>query len=295
MRYLPPRQLDVFVHAADSGSLRRAAERLHLTQPAASMALAELERALGGPLFARVRGRLRLNPRGQRLLPLARELLERQAELVRAAHDETAVGGELRVGASNTVGNYLIGELLGGFVRAHPQVQLRLQVGNTEAILAALAEHRLDAACVEGPVAAPTLASHPWRRDRLVVCAAPDHPLARRRRLRAQDFAGQRWILRERGSATRQLGEQALAALPAPAAVLELDQTEAVKQAVAAGLGLAWLPEVAVRDAVACGRLRVLATPFLALERQLRLAWRREDYRSPALAALLDGLAADAA
>ena len=118
-----PRQLQVFVETVATVSLRGAAERLHLTQPAASMALAEMERLLGGPLFDRLRGRLRLNPRGRELLPLAQELLERHAEFGRAAAGAGGpLAGELRIGTSNTVGNYRVGELLGEFVRAQPQV-----------------------------------------------------------------------------------------------------------------------------------------------------------------------------
>ena len=95
MKHVPPRQLEIFVQAAATGSLRQAAGQLHLTQPAASMALAELERLLGAPLFDRVRGRLHLNPRGRALLPLARDLLERQAALVGAASD-TEGGSPMR-------------------------------------------------------------------------------------------------------------------------------------------------------------------------------------------------------
>ena len=135
MMNISPRQLDVFVQIALHGSVRAAAERLHLTQPAASMALGEMERQLDAPLFDRERGRLRLNARGRELLPLAQELLERHVEFGRRGREEGAeLGGELRIGASNTVGNYLVGELLGGFVRAHPQVAIRLRVANTETI-----------------------------------------------------------------------------------------------------------------------------------------------------------------
>ncbi len=285
-----PRQLQVFVDTVAAGSLRGAAERLHLTQPAASMALAEMERLVGAPLFDRLRGRLRLNPRGRELLPLAQELLERHAEFARAAAGAGGpLAGELRIGTSNTVGNYRVGELLGDFVRAEPQVAVRLRVDNTGAIAAALLAHDLDAACVEGPVLDPELEVLPWREDALVVCAPPGHPLARRRRLAAADFAGAAWVIREPGSATRAQTEQVLARLPASGRRLELSQVEAIKQAVAAGLGIALLPEVAVRDAVDAGRLRALRTPFLKplLQRRLSLLLHRRRYRGALLEAFL--------
>lgn len=288
---ISPRQLEVFVQIALHGSVRAAAERLHLTQPAASMALAEMERQLDAPVFARERGRLRLNARGRELLPLAQELLERYAEFGRRGTGAVAVlSGELRIGASNTVGNYRVGELLGDFVRAHSQVAVRLRVANTDAITAAMLDHSLDVGCVEGPVTHPLLEVRPWRDDSLVVCAPPDHPLARKRGLKPDDFAGARWVVREPGSATRTTSERILAQLPPGQTVLELDQIEAIKQAVAAGLGIACLPEVAVTDALATGRLKALKTPFLDLERKLSLLLHREKYRGAVLEAFLQAI-----
>ncbi|HET6430712.1 LysR substrate-binding domain-containing protein [Dyella sp.] len=287
---ISPRQLEVFVYVATLGSVRAAAQQLHLSQPAASMALRDMEHQLDAPVFDRERGRLHLNPRGRELLPLAQELLERYAEFGRRSTDEMTLGGELRIGTSNTVGNYRVGELLGGFIEAHPQVSVRLRVANTEAIAGAMVEHGLDVGCVEGPVAHPQLEVHPWRHDALVVCARPDHPLAQRRRLAADHFANARWVLREPGSATRSLSERALARLPPGQIVLELDQTEAIKQAVVAGLGIACLPAVAVTDAVAARRLKVLKTPFLDLQRQLSVLVHRRRYRSAALDAFLRAL-----
>ncbi|MDQ6647124.1 MAG: LysR family transcriptional regulator [Pseudomonadota bacterium] len=285
---ISPRQLDVFVQIALQGSVRAAAERLYLTQPAASMALAEMERQLDAPLFARERGRLRLNPRGRELLPLAQELLERHAEFGRrGSGDGASLSGELRIGASNTVGNYRVGELLGSFVRAHPQVAIRLRVANTEAIAAGMLDHTLDVACVEGPVTHPLLEVRPWRDDLLVVCAPPEHPLSRKRVLKPADFAGARWVLREPGSATRASSERVLSQLPPGETVLELDQIEAIKQVVVAGLGIACLPAVAVTDALATGRLKALKTPFLDLHRKLSLLLHREKYRGALLDAFL--------
>lgn len=285
---ISPRQLEVFVQIARLGSVRAAAEMLHLTQPAASMALAEMERQLDAAVFARERGRLRLNTRGRELLPLAQELLERYAEFGRLGSGRVdELGGELRVGASNTVGNYRVGELLGAFVRAHPHVSVRLRVSNTSEIVASMLDHELELGCVEGPVAHPSLEVRPWRDDALVVCTSPDHPLARKRRLEPEDFAGTRWVLREPGSATRSLSERALANLPPGETVLELDQAEAIKQAVIAGLGIACIPEVAIIDAVAAGRLKVLRTPFLDLHRKLSLLLHRQRYRGALIEAFL--------
>lgn len=281
-----PRQLEVLVAVASTGTVRAAAGQLHLSQPAVSMALAELERLLGYRVFDRVQRRLHLNARGRRLLPKAREILERLREfgLEDSGSDLT---GELRLGASNTIGNYLVGDLIGGFVAAHPRVAIRLHVDNSASILAGMLDYSLDLGCIEGPATHPQLELLPWRRDSLCVCAPPGHRLAGRKRLRPDDFAGARWILREAGSATRSQAERALASLPAGETVLELDQSEAIKQAVIAGLGLALLPAVAVQDARAAGRIAVLPTPFLPLQRELSLVLHRQRHRGALLQALL--------
>jgi DNA-binding transcriptional LysR family regulator len=287
------RQLEVFVAVAREGSVRAAAGQLHLSQPALSMALAELESQLGTDLFDRKRGRLYLSERGRDALPLAQEILERTADLRRSVHGHgAALEGELRLGASNTIGNYLVGDLLGTFTADHPQVAVRLVVGNTDTIVKGVLDHSLDLGCVEGAVAQAGIELRPWREDKLVICTRPDHPLARRRRLRSDDFAGARWILREDGSGTRAMTERILGALPPGQAVLELGQSEAIKQAVIAGLGIACLPEVAVAEALKSRRLAALHTPFLDLERRLSWVLRRSKYHGALVAAFLDSVAA---
>ncbi len=290
--YPSSRQLQVFATIADTGSVRAAAEQLSMTQPAASMALAGLEEHLGVTLFAREHGRLHLNERGRELLPLVREVLERMAELqYRAGGSSAGLSGELRLGASNTVGNYLVGDLLGPFAQAHPRVSVHLEVGNTRGIVAAVLAHQLDVGCVEGDVVRSDITVYPWREDDLVVCARPDHPLARIEGLKPEDFAAAHWIMREPGSATRAQSERILARLPAAETVLEMGQVEAIKQAVVAGLGLACLPRVAIADAVAAGRIVTLETPFLDMHRRLSVIFARNAYHGALVEAFVDAVA----
>ncbi|WP_341667076.1 LysR family transcriptional regulator [Alcaligenes sp. SDU_A2] len=291
MNAISIRQLEVFVGIATLGTVRACAQSIHLSQPAASMALSELEKQLDCPLFERTPGRMQLTSRGKQLLPQAREILERLREM-QSQHDQSELRGEIRIGASNTVGNYLIGDLVGNFVRLHPRVSLHVSVENTAEIVNRLLEHRCDIACVEGPVNHPQLETWHWRDDALVVCAAPDHALAAKPRLSQRDFAGASWIMRERGSASRAQTEQALSVLPAGHILMELGQVEAIKQAVIAGLGLACLPQAATVDAVANGRLRILHTPFLDLKRRLSVVLPKERYRSDVLAAFAQHLQA---
>jgi len=287
------KQLEVFVTIASTGTVRAAAERLFVTQPAVSMALSELERQLDAQLFDRERGRLRLSQRGKEVLPMAQEVIERTYEILRQTGQQPLVlTGELHVGASNTIGNYLVGELLGGFIAMHPQVSLQVSVENTETITANLLEHRIDVGCVEGPVNHPQLEVMPWRDDALVVCAAPAHPLALQSELKPRHFKQAKWILRERGSAMRVQAEQALNSLPAGQILLELGQVEAIKQAVIAGLGIACLPYAAATESVATGRLKILHTPFLNLQRRLSLVLHKSRYRGALIEAFVASLLA---
>ena len=172
----------------------------------------------------------------------------------------------------------------------HPQVALQVRVENTRDIIRDLLNHELDAACVEGAVNHPRLQALPWRDDTLAVHAAADHPLARKRRLHAEDFRDVKWILREPGSAMRTLAEQALTLLPPGQIFLELGQVEAIKQAVIAGLGLSFLPDAATRDALETGRLRRLPTPFLPLQRRFSVMLHRSRYHAAVLNAFLASL-----
>lgn len=290
MHSVSPRQLQVFVAIARACSVSAAAQRIHMSQPAASMALGQLEQTLGGPLFDRAPRQLALNARGRELLPRAEDILDR-LDAFAERDDSGPVTGELRLGTSNTVGNYRVAELLGPFVAEHSQVSIEVEIGNTDQMVREVLTQQLDVACVEDTPHHADLVVTLWRQDSLAVCVSSDHHLATRRRLRPDDLGDARWILRETGSATRRHSERILAQLPLGQTVLELSQTEAIKQAVIAGLGIALLPKVAVEEAAEDRRLVVLPTPFLDLERPLSLLVHRQRYRSRALRAFLESVA----
>lgn len=286
---IKPRQLEVFIALADQGKMIDASTALSLSQPAVSMALAELEKQVG-LLFDRKSGRLQLNSRGQDLLPSAREILARLGDFQTGASQQTYLQGTLRIGASNSVGNYLVGELLGRFMELHPKIALSLQVENTQHIVEQLVNHTIDVACVEGSVYHSSLDSFAWLEDQLVICASAQHPLAHKPHLCAEDFKDTDWILRETGSATRTQTERILTQLPKGQVRLELGQIEGIKQAVIAGIGLSCLPKSATIDAVATGRLVVLPTPFLTLSRQLFVLLPKATYQGQLVKAFMESL-----
>lgn len=264
-------QLRVFAAVAEHGGFSRAASALNVSQPAVSKAVHELERQVGMPLLDRSGRTLRRTPAGDALYARARELFG----VEQAAEEELRAlrgleHGTVRVGASTTIATYFLAPYLGDFTRAHPGVTLRVASANTRAVARALVERRVDVALVEGPVRDARITVRRWREDEMVVIAPPDHALAHRRRVHAAELTPYSFIVREPGSGTRVVASRALASLGVRVPVaMELGSTEAIKQAVAAGLGLAIVSRSAARDQLALERVVEVAVHDLVMRRPL--------------------------
>jgi DNA-binding transcriptional LysR family regulator len=169
-------------------------------------------------------------------------------------------------------------------MNGQPGARASLEVGNTERIAAAVAAFELDVGLIEGELHASDLEVTTWRQDELVVFCAPQHPLARRRRLSDDDLRTATWILREAGSGTRQTFDRAMhGLLPEFRVLLELQHPESIKRAVEAGLGLGCLSRIALAEAFARGTLVPLRVPHRDLTRNFYFILHREKYRSPAI------------
>ncbi|MFC5301250.1 LysR family transcriptional regulator [Azospira restricta] len=281
------RQLEIFAAIARSGSVSGAAGAVALTQSAASTALAELERQTGRRLFDRVGKSLRLNELGRNLLPKAVELLDRAAEIDDLLQGHEAVGN-LNIGATLTIGNYLATLIVAEFLRRHPQARVKLEVRNTAHLLQALAVHEVDLGLVEGDCHHPDLAVVPWVDDELAVFCAPGHPLAGRSAT-PKRLLQEPWILREPGSGTRETFDHAFRHhLPGLRVRLELEHTEAIKRAVESGLGLGCISRLALKDAFRRGSLAEVRTPALDLKRTFSFVWHRDKFHGAGLRAFLE-------
>jgi len=281
------RQLEVFAAVARHEQVTRAADEVALTQAAASMALADLERQLGVRLFDRIGRRLHLSEMGASLLPRALGVLDRTREIESLGAGLEAAPA-LSLGASMTIGNYLLPPLLAELRRRHPCAEVQLAIHNTATIEADLLAFRIDMGFVEGGVRSNRLRTFSWRQDKLCVFAAPEHPLAVSGTLSPAAACAADWVLREPGSGTRALFERAFAGLSsAPRIALEFAQPEAIREAVRAGAGLGCLPEVTLVDAFAGGWLVPLATPFFDLTRVLKVALHQDKYLSAGLRTML--------
>ena len=264
--------LRLFSAVARTGSFSRAAELLHISQPAISKGVRDFELQVGCRLLDRTPKGVRPTREG---LALARHA-ETLFAVERAAEDELLSlrnldSGSLRVGASTTIATYMIPEYLGIFRRAYPGIDLHLVSANTRDIADLMVAHEIEIALVEGPVDDDSLVSEAWRTDVMGLIAGPEHRFAA-----AADpidcdlLQDEILIVREPGSGTREVVAHALATQRVePKRTLEIGSTEAIKQAVAAGVGVAIVSMATIADQIKLGRFKVIPIKGVHIERTL--------------------------
>jgi DNA-binding transcriptional LysR family regulator len=278
------RQLQIFMAVADTGSTTAAGQHVALSQSAISAALNELESLLGARLFDRIGKRLALNDTGRALLPQARALLDGaqgiESRFRIGAADAGRMATFLRIGASTTIGNYLLPALVARHLQASPATGIDVIIRNTSDVAAAVARLEVDLGLIEGPCHERELLVRPWREDQLVIVCAPSHTLVREdplARIGIKALRSQRWLVREPGSGTREAVEHAvLPHLHHWIEPMQLGSTEAIKQAAAAGLGLTCLSLCAVQDLLTLRRLVLVNTTLPRLARHLYLIHHRQ-------------------
>ena len=275
-------QLKVFATIARYGNLGLAANELCLSKGAVSQSLQELERQLSTPLFDRIHPRLQLNNEGRLLQPAAEELLTRMQDIENLFSPDAEPSGQLRLGASQTIGNYLLPTLLASS-KQELGLPPKVTINNTHLLCHALANFELDMALIEGENHHPDLLAEPWLQDEMLVVAPPDHPLANKKELSLSRLGGETWVLREAQSGSReQFIQQIQPELPRWQPGLELNTLEAVMLAVEKGLGISFISRLAASDRLADGRL--IALPLSRrFPRQLSLIWHKQKYHSTSL------------
>ena len=275
-------QLKVFATIARYGNLGLAANELCLSKGAVSQSLQELERQLSTPLFDRIHPRLQLNNEGRLLQPAAEELLTRMQDIENLFSPDAEPSGQLRLGASQTIGNYLLPTLLASS-KQELGLPPKVTINNTHLLCHALANFELDMALIEGENHHPDLLAEPWLQDEMLVVAPPGHPLANKKELSLSRLGGETWVLREAQSGSReQFIQQIQPELPRWQPGLELNTLEAVMLAVEKGLGISFISRLAVSDRLKDGRL--VALPLTRrFPRQLSLIWHKQKYHSASL------------
>jgi len=247
-RGLTLHQLRTFRAVAEQLSFSAAAQELSISQPSVSYQVKELEAALGLPLLDRLGKRVRLTEAGQVLYEYARRTLALLDEATLAMEQLRGIErGTLRVGASTTVGIYVIPLALGAYKKRHPNLAVSLEIGSRDVLQDRLKQGALDVAVLSPPIADPDLVASPFMEDELVMVVPAGHPLAGRTGLTLRDFAGESFLMREVGSGTRVEVEAAARRAGVALQVgMELGSNGAIKHAVEAGLGVAVLSSHAI-------------------------------------------------
>jgi LysR family transcriptional regulator, transcriptional activator of the cysJI operon len=269
-------RLKVFRSVAEHLNFRKASEHLFLTQPAVTLQIKALENDLGVRLFDRSANRVALTPQGSVLLRYARKI---SALAAQAEHELGAEGGqfsgELSLGVSTTIAQYVLPRLIGAFLDEHPRVQLGLRSGNTEQVVELVLDGNVTIGLIEGPARERGVHTEPFMRDELVLIVPPNSDPSH---FSAQQLLSSSLLMREQGSGSRHVVEAALEKsglkLKSFKSVMDLDSTEAIKSAVEAGLGVGFVSRWAISKELELGALRVAQVRGLTMARHFSLVTR---------------------
>ncbi|WP_111495463.1 LysR family transcriptional regulator [Marinobacter bohaiensis] len=295
--------LRIFYTVAREGSFSRAAEALHISQPAVSKGVRELEHQLDVALIERAqrpggrRAGVALTQIGEVLFEHARGLFALEKAAIDDIHARVGLRkGALVVGASTTIAGYWLAPYLALFADAWPDIAIEVRAGNTELVSRWLVDCEVDVALVEGSVADERLARDHWQDDALVIIGPPDWEQPSAEASWLDILNRERWVMREPGSGTREATQRMMAALQiAPASLIEAGSNEAIARSVSCGAGLAIVPRVVAADLIELGRITLVEPPGIApLSRPLFRLTHRDRPLSPAarrFVAFLDGSA----
>ena len=270
-------RIRVFRAVAHHLNFSRAAEELLLTQPAVTQQIKALEEEFGLPLFDRGGGRISLTPGGKALLPFAERIKTLSDDALRAVAEQSGEqAGELALGASQTISQYLLPSLIASFLKTHPKVHITARSGNSDEMLEALVTRQVHLALVEGPEQRKDIHIEPFLEDHMVLVVPSSHEWAENE-VELDALREQPLLVREFGSGSRRVIEQALmqAGLKTKdlRVSLELDSTEGLIRGVEAGLGVTFVSRWAVRNQLALGTVKLARIRGLKLARQFSLAY----------------------
>ncbi len=276
------RQLSIFCAIAEQGNVTQAAAKLFLSQSAVSMALAELENQLNKSLFTRKAKKLLLTDAGELALSKAQNLLRQAEEFEDTLKTKAGVlSGKLKIGASTTIGNYLLPALIANFMQRYPKVNIELEINNSHYIINQLQKMNLDVGFIEGKCDANDLEQNIWQQDELILVTGGKHPFAKKKRLSIKDLQTANWVLREKGSGTRSIFEATMAKALSPLDVkLTLPSTEAIKQVLLSGNYVSCLSSHVVQQELQNKSLVRLKVGKLICQRDLLLLTHRDKYHS---------------
>jgi len=285
------RRLQVFQTVARQLSFTKAAEELHMTQPAVTFQVRQLEEQFNTRLFDRTHNRISLTEAGQRVLKYADQIFVLYSEMDNAVRELTGdVSGVLMLGASTTIAEYMLPVLLGDFKTEYPDITIRLKVSNTDGIVSQVENNTIDLGVVEAPVNNKNLVVEKCRTDHLVLIAPPGHELAGERVVPLQKVTDYPFICREEGSGTREVMiesmEKAGMAANSLQVAMELGSLEAIKGAVEAGMGISILSSATIQKELRLGSL-VAVQLDPPIDRPFSFVHQKQKFRVRAMDELL--------
>jgi DNA-binding transcriptional LysR family regulator len=288
-------KLRVFCTVAETKSFSKTSEIIHLTQPAVSLQVQALEELYETKLFDRSGGAVTLTPAGELLYKYAKDILGLYASARRDINAMIGlVKGNLSIGASSTIGNYLLPSVIVSFRKNHPRIWTNLIVGNTRIVVEKLLAGEIDLGLVEGDVTKHNLVVETLLPDELVIIMRPDHEWARRKNISVSDLTKEPLIMREKGSGTRQMIEKRLEENQIPLESLKvslyLGSTEAIKTAVEDGLGISIMSAWAARKEIKSGTLVANTFKDARFTRHFSLIQRKKGFTSHTLEEFLEFL-----
>lgn len=284
-------QLTTFESVVALGSFTRAAESLCLTQPAVTRQIAALEAELKTRLFDRLGRTVRMTTAGETLHRYAAAIVRMEREARQAVADvDAGAAGRIIVGASNTLATYVLPELLRCFRAEYPQVEVAVHTGVSADVLEMVRANDVDLGLVTAEVSDSGLSAHTLGEFATVVVVPPGHPLAGLQSVTAAELADHPLILMESGTSLRTYVDRVLSAAGVQEQVaIEMDNVEAIKRMIEAGLGISMLPEVAVGAEISAGRLVSLKLAGIPqANRQIRQVYRRDKYLTVAVRAFIE-------
>lgn len=283
-------QLLVFVTVADRQNFSRAAEELHMTQPAVSQYISSLERMIGTKLLERSNKYVRLNKAGEIVYHHAREILGLYTRMQSLVDDlMNTPSGTLTIGASYTYGEYVLPHVVALMRQYYPAITPTITIHNSTVIAEQVANRQLDVGIVEGEYIDEKMRIEPFADDRMYLIASPNHRLAGKENVSVSDLEGETWIVREAGSGTREAIEKMFRQLQiVPARRMEFGSTQVIKESVEAGLGISLLSYWAIRKERKLGTLSTLKVPGTPVTRNFSLLTKANEFHTKALDIFMD-------
>ncbi|GIN90703.1 LysR family transcriptional regulator [Siminovitchia terrae] len=282
-------QLAVFIAVAEKKNFSRAAEELHMTQPAVSQYIQAFEREVGTRLLERTNKYVKLNKAGEVVYDHAKEIIGLYTKMQRLVDDLTnKTSGPLAIGASYTFGEYILPHVIANMLEDHPLVTPTISIGNTRDIAELVSKHQMDVGIVEGDFQHDKLVIEPFAEDNMFIVAAPDHRLAKMKKVIPQDLEEERWIVREVGSGTRKAADNMFESLKiSPEHLMEFGSIQLIKESVEAGLGISLLSQWAINKELSAGTLKKVQVDALPFTRKFSIV-TSSPYRTKALDTFLE-------